>query len=406
MAPASIELRSTAFLASGLVGLLAALLAFLLPGKNRNSTDPLPAGQAGGTFIRNALPFSLLALLAGACRSGSPTASSPRVPGPTVSPLGPCSARCCCWSVLWIGSVGSGGSARRCCWRCWPVFRLPSSSRWPTTSAPTGACSATITGSWAGGAGAQARHGHHHAVAALQLCGRVFAGFAYNAQYAPDFDGEDAPYWFVNGFRALGSSILPGLQPGLPIEDGFRNVTFRGNTSNSLVVAYNKAHGCLRVLDPVYRLAPPNREREPAPAGFQPRAGPSRRSQPYPVVIFGPEPDRGWCYFFQKADLARQMQDWESGVWLAEEASRQGLAPVSGVERLPFIEAYAHAGQWDAALDQTRLAAQQTRELEPFLCDAWLRLENATRDSEGRREAIASIESQFKCSAIQAGTAD
>ena len=29
-----------------------------------------------------------------------------------------------------------------------------------------------------------------------------------------------------------------------------------------------------------------------------------------PAAVFGPEPEHGWCYFFQKADLARQSQDW------------------------------------------------------------------------------------------------
>jgi hypothetical protein len=63
-----------------------------------------------------------------------------------------------------------------------------------------------------------------------------------------------------------------------------------------------------------------------------------------PVYIFGEEPERGWCYYFQKADLAAQMGDWEKAASLGEEAIGLELSPEDRVEWMPFLKAYAITG--------------------------------------------------------------
>ncbi|HEY9076950.1 MAG TPA: hypothetical protein VIO61_10470 [Anaerolineaceae bacterium] len=66
-----------------------------------------------------------------------------------------------------------------------------------------------------------------------------------------------------------------------------------------------------------------------------------------PVSIFGPEPSHKWCYYYQKADLARQQRNWKEVVRLGDEASRLKLHPVDWVEWMPFIQAYAYLGRED-----------------------------------------------------------
>ena len=74
--------------------------------------------------------------------------------------------------------------------------------------------------------------------------------------------------------------------------------------------------------------------------------------------VFSPEPDHGWCYYFEKAELARQVEDWEKVVELGDEARRVGFAPADGTEWLPFIEGYASAGRYDEASALVRVARE------------------------------------------------
>ncbi len=64
-----------------------------------------------------------------------------------------------------------------------------------------------------------------------------------------------------------------------------------------------------------------------------------------PLDIFGPEPAHDWCYYYQKATLARQRGDWDEILSFGEEASSQGLAPKDLIEWMPFLHAYAQQGE-------------------------------------------------------------
>ena len=37
-------------------------------------------------------------------------------------------------------------------------------------------------------------------------------------------------------------------------------------------------------------------------------------------IFYGPEPERDFCYYFEKAELARQFKDWDSVVKYGESA--------------------------------------------------------------------------------------
>lgn len=63
-----------------------------------------------------------------------------------------------------------------------------------------------------------------------------------------------------------------------------------------------------------------------------------------PRFLFGDEPEHGWCYYYEKADLARQRQDWEAVLKLSAEIEARGLTPNDPIEWLPFLQAYAYAG--------------------------------------------------------------
>jgi hypothetical protein len=66
-----------------------------------------------------------------------------------------------------------------------------------------------------------------------------------------------------------------------------------------------------------------------------------------PADLFGSEPPHGWCYFYQKASLARQQGHWEEVVQLGNEALAQGKRPLDMVEWFPFVQAYAYLGDYE-----------------------------------------------------------
>jgi hypothetical protein len=68
-----------------------------------------------------------------------------------------------------------------------------------------------------------------------------------------------------------------------------------------------------------------------------------------PADIFGSEPAHDWCYYYEKADLARQGQDWQQVVKLGDEATQLGLAPEDTSEWMPFLQGYFMVGNTDRA---------------------------------------------------------
>jgi hypothetical protein len=81
-----------------------------------------------------------------------------------------------------------------------------------------------------------------------------------------------------------------------------------------------------------------------------------------PMVVFGPEPARGWCYFYEKADLARQRGDWDEVLALGNEALDKEFVPQDSVEWIPFLQGYAIAGDVDHLREMAPVIA-----VEPYI---------------------------------------
>lgn len=56
--------------------------------------------------------------------------------------------------------------------------------------------------------------------------------------------------------------------------------------------------------------------------------------------IFGKEPVKNWCYFYQQAELARQRRDWSTVEKLGRTALDSGYYPNDIIEWMPFLQAY------------------------------------------------------------------
>ncbi len=201
-----------------------------------------------------------------------------------------------------------------------------------------------------------------------------------NWMYAPENHDDTLDYMFFYPSIRL-QTALKNLEAGMPVEKDYLAATFKGSTDQLVALVYNPP-GCLRVLDP--DLDPLN---QMLPLLIRQAAGLSKVDliQPESVQaavpmpdIFGSEPTHGWCYYFEKADLARQQGDWELVAELGNAAFEQGDYPNDPTERLVFIEGYAHTGQWQKARQQTQDAAAITPLLQPVLCRLWERIERDT----------------------------
>ncbi|MBI1854754.1 MAG: hypothetical protein HYR93_02625 [Chloroflexi bacterium] len=71
----------------------------------------------------------------------------------------------------------------------------------------------------------------------------------------------------------------------------------------------------------------------------------SARPAILPANIFGPEPPRGWCYYYQKISLARQQGNWQEAAKLADESLGKDLTPEDVSEWMPILETYATLGK-------------------------------------------------------------
>lgn len=227
--------------------------------------------------------------------------------------------------------------------------------------------------------------------------------FLVNWAYAPDTKTAELPYEYFWVSARLGYQ-LPGLQKGLPISMNHFAATFSGTTDRVLVVRFSPP-SCLRILDPVYDADAPLLPRDvDAPytgseaawfalprntARALPLSAPAALISggdppPVPEWLFGAEPEHRWCYYFEKADLARQAGDWDKAAKLGDQAFKVPYYPDDPAEYLPFIEAYARLGRFDDARALTEKAADLNPALRPMLCAAWQRVASSTEVEAGR----------------------
>ncbi|MDR3576733.1 MAG: hypothetical protein P4L50_22950 [Anaerolineaceae bacterium] len=234
----------------------------------------------------------------------------------------------------------------------------------------------------------------------FDLVGDYSVGFGLDSLYAPNNTSTNVPVWFM--YMGGRTDLADGAVS--PLTYTLRDVTFKGDTSQSIGVANKPARGCLRVLDPIYTGAPDltGDEANLLPQTHTRQIIVPTGADPQPQKnIFGQEPAHDWCYYFEKADLARQLSDWTQVVTLDNQAAAKGLKPYNGVELTPFIEAYAQLGQWDKASQITMQADQLSAKMGNFLCTTWQRIDHNTPGSTAKEKTLGSLVSSLHCN--QAG---
>ena len=75
----------------------------------------------------------------------------------------------------------------------------------------------------------------------------------------------------------------------------------------------------------------------------------------------------------------------------------QRLYEVNAPELLPYIEGYAHMGQWNKAEELSLQAYDLTFRMQGMLCANWARIAAATPHSPGKQSALEKIDQKLKC---------
>lgn len=217
--------------------------------------------------------------------------------------------------------------------------------------------------------------------------------------YAPNNRSDQIDYVFFYPTNRLDSS-LSALETDIPIQYDYIAGRFDGNTSQAVAFYYDPP-ACLRLLDP--DLDSDNRfiQLESLMREASALSNPERilaSSSASMPAIYHPEPAHGWCYYFEKAELARQFGNWDEVVKLGDIALELDDHPNNPVERFVFIEGYAHVGQWDRAIKLSRESYQVSKAyVGPLLCRLWERMETETTDSAEKSEALSEVKNIFAC---------
>jgi hypothetical protein len=213
--------------------------------------------------------------------------------------------------------------------------------------------------------------------------------------YAPEYAGGDLPYALLYTRTRLGGATLPSLEAEQPISFDYRTVDFKGSTTQAVTIIVSP-NACLHVLDPVYTGGDtyenqPRFLRDAIPLSDPALIISDAKAPDLRAALFGKEPSHNWCYYFEKAELARQTGEWERVVTLGNNARAQGFGPGDALEWLPFIEGYVITGDYQSAREISILAFEDDSRPRKGLCYTWSRIHT---EGQGREE-IESLSSEM-----------
>lgn len=217
--------------------------------------------------------------------------------------------------------------------------------------------------------------------------------FAINTLYQNTTDITDVNYWLY-----VAGEHLPKWEEyrvGAELSFHKYDSDFQGYSLDNLPILFEPEKlQCLWLLQPEDQA---NRSLPGITYEYLPVSNPDRiqaNSLVFPSeTIFGKEPTHNRCYYYEKAALAHQFGDWDKVVALWNKAEKLDLLPYSGVEYVPFIEAFAYTGDWSKAKTLTLRADRITERMAPYLCDVWQKLS----EEDVPNDILDDVEKRLHC---------
>ena len=190
-----------------------------------------------------------------------------------------------------------------------------------------------------------------------------------NLALDPDRNDDKLPYSLMLFTPRFGS--IEKYREEKRIYQDFRSSLFSAKNDEAVVYFYSPP-GCLRVLDPEQHsdlnifpdsykdflyLSDPKGRIDPAgtPSDFLQKE------------VFKQPIAQNWCYYFQKADLARQTEDWETIAAIGDEVLPVMKAGEAS-EYFVYIEAYINLDRWEDAMNTLRRVHAEDKGLDAVMC--------------------------------------
>ena len=218
-----------------------------------------------------------------------------------------------------------------------------------------------------------------------------------NLLYAPQNSSMKISYALI--LFTQQNDVIITFEPGEPIEYHLRSFEFEGNSSNVLLFK-KPSGGCLRVLtsqDTVDEVGTSYRSKiwhEALEWADVDEIVPNPVELPdMPEQYFGKENTNQWCYFYEKADLAGQQQNWDEVIQFYNMGFEQGFKPLNQFEYLPLIRAQIATGSLDQVLETARGIPDFNFEANDAFCNLWATI----KDTKNNMSTIQSLNQITQC---------
>ncbi len=220
--------------------------------------------------------------------------------------------------------------------------------------------------------------------------------------YAPGNPGANLPYMLVYPTIRLGSDTLPALEKNQPVTKDYLVATFTGSTNQAIAVYYDPP-ACLRLLtvsdgnDPYLPSLSKSMAVLSDPGLILDQTTAGSPAQPLPGVIPAARPGT-WCETYEKADLARQRGDWAEIGNLASQAGDLTQRAITPAELYPFIEGYAHLGEWEKVDQLSRFVAPAAdSDLTDRVCQLLKRTQTSTPTDKLKVTVLTGLNQDLDC---------
>ena len=151
-----------------------------------------------------------------------------------------------------------------------------------------------------------------------------------------------------------------------------RDIRLHRDFNNLLLITNPSSASCFHVIDGTLPVYSGNESLLVQQVGGYSRVDriiPSGTAPVPPASIFGMEPTHDWCYFYQKASLARQAGNWEEIGRLYDEIQKLNLETDDKSEIIPFFEGLVNLGRYDDARSLYREEIKGQVEVRFPLCN-------------------------------------
>lgn len=150
-----------------------------------------------------------------------------------------------------------------------------------------------------------------------------------------------------------------------------RDIKLHRDFNNLLLLSIPSSISCMHVIDgmlPVYSASESLLVQKVGTYSHVDRIITSGPSPVPPFSIFGAEPTHGWCYYYQKASLARQSGNWEEISKLYDQVVELNLETDDKSEVIPFFEGLVNQGRYEDAQSLYRAQIKGQNEMRFPLC--------------------------------------